>query len=96
MRCRPRLHRFVIAVLAVSLTAACAGAPRLGERVEDAVAAGPGRDSVDYRHPSPDRAESIAVLVRQLLEGEDDPEVPERLALDRARDRNGREIAVVT
>jgi hypothetical protein len=68
--------------------------PALSSTIEDAVAAGPGRDSGTYQPPSQTEVDQLANAVIALLSG-DDPSPPDAVRVGDAVDADRRHVRVV-
>ena len=75
----------------------CGGAAPVpvADAVEQAVAAGPGRNSVAYRPPDTVRAHELGGALLAVLQGEDDVPLPDGVVLREAVDGAGRPVTVV-
>ncbi len=68
----------------------------VGDAVEEAVAAGPGRDSARYREPPLEEVQRVARLVQALLRDADRPAVGAGMRLHEAHDERGRSVRVLS
>ena len=83
-------------VVVLALLSGCGADPvPLGRAVEQTVAAGPGRESPDYRAPGVLEAHRLGGAVLALLAGADEVKVPDGARALEAVDGAGRQVAVV-
>ncbi len=93
---RPVRGRGIVLASSLLVVTGCAAPGRLGATIEQVLEAGPGRGSPDYRQPAALANHQLAGTVLALLEGADDPPVPDGAQVVEAVDADDRLIRVVT
>ena len=90
-------RRAISTAAAVLVVAACsAPAVTLGATVRRTVEAGPGRDSSEYRTPTPLQSHELATTVLAYLAGSEDPPLPDGVEAVEAVDSDRRAVRILT